>query len=417
MPSSSERSVMLLEELDDDRKTRRSVELRGGGLPMWGSAWEGDSDVVTTWYPGNGIEATQQVLGPKEMPSTWTGQWNLNVLAGEPCVYTDESNVDSYVSSPQFLMELFDDLRIRGRRLRVSFIAQSAVAAGTGRIVREGRLKRFKTSVQDLALLDWEVEFHWLGRGGTSQKVTQTRDDALPSNVAALAVAAQAMQDAISVAQSTNPKVLNSATKFTLGQIEAFAAAPGKLAEGLQRSVSHVLSQAQQLGNALTTLKNSPYAVANSAVGIASQTVEVANQFQDQISRTPPELYSTRNGVSDIARSFNHFGSLGDSAIEMARAAQALEDKARAQASAQARAGTRAQASVKVTTSGGAAFDIIAVHVTKSGETSESLSLKYYLTPDHALDILKANRLPWYAVIFKPGTPLVIPALPTSKGY
>lgn len=412
----TERAVLLIEELDDNRKTLRSLELRGGGLPVWGSAWEGDADIVTTWYPGNQAEATQQVLGGKEMPSTWTGQWNINVLASEPSVYTDEGGVDSNTTSPQFLMEVFDDLRMRGRRLRVSFIQQSVVSAATGRIVREGRLKRFKISVQDLSLLDWEAEFHWVGRGGTSQKVTSTRADAMPSAVAALAVATDAMQKAITDAESTNTRVHRSATKFTLGQLESLAKAPGKLSANLARSVSHTLSQVQQVGRILTTLKNAPYAVANNALGAARQAVEVCNQFQDQLSRTPAELLSAQNKVSDIARAQSHFGKLGDSSVVMARVAQELEDKARAQASAQARSGTRAQASVKVT-SGGVSQDMLGVYVTKRGDTPESVSVHYYRTPDHAVDIMKANRLPWHTAILKPGTPLFIPALPTSKGF
>ncbi len=60
---------------------------------------------------------------------------------------------------------------------------------------------------------------------------------------------------------------------------------------------------------------------------------------------------------------------------------------------------------------------IRAVHVTRRGDTAEGLARRYYKTSDGAVDILRANHLPWTQVDFAPGTTLIIPLLTSKKGF
>src|SRR3954466_4299054 len=133
-------SSLTIEELTGER---RKLELRGPGLPLKGAGWEGSQNVKTTWYPGNGIEATQQVLGPKEEPSEWEGEWNRTRLGRTPCLFTDGAGTPTKVTAPSFLIDLMDDIRIRGTKLRVTWTVVDESGTPRASKVREGRLEKF----------------------------------------------------------------------------------------------------------------------------------------------------------------------------------------------------------------------------------------------------------------------------------
>jgi hypothetical protein len=56
------------------------------------------------------------------------------------------------------------------------------------------------------------------------------------------------------------------------------------------------------------------------------------------------------------------------------------------------------------------------VHVTKQGETPQTVSQLYYGTPDHAVDLLRANKLSWMLPTFAPGMVIVVPSLSQATG-
>ena len=414
MASSIDRSVLLIEELDDNREALRSIELHGSAMPVWGAQWRTETTIVTEFYPGNAVEGDQQVLGPKEMPSTWTGDWRINQLVSDPSLFTDSDGTPTSVTSPQLLRDIFDSFRANSRRLRVSFIATNeANPAGTGSIVREGRLQAFQFALTDLTLLEWEAKFDWVGRGGVLQKVVATRADNVPSAAAALAVAADAMLTAIAATELANAAISPPANKLTLGRLEAIAALPTSYASALQTSASHVLSDVQQVGTLLTTLKNSPLSIVNSGTAIAKQAIEVCQQFIDDVSRTPSELLTTKSNVADILHAANDFHTVSDSAVVVARKAQEMDAKIRQQSKA---AGLSSKAGMKVHVQGSTQVqEILAIHVVKSGETPDAISQRYYQTIDHAVDIMRANKLPMHIVILKPGSILIIPRLSSLK--
>ena len=69
---------------------RRALYLKGAALPLQGNAsWGGKQRVITTWYPGNGAQATQQILGPTESQTQWAGEWNTNRVINTPVLLSD----------------------------------------------------------------------------------------------------------------------------------------------------------------------------------------------------------------------------------------------------------------------------------------------------------------------------------------
>src|SRR5437868_2429735 len=109
----------------------------GGGLPFWGAGWASSLQVSTSWYQGND-SATQQVLGPREMPSTWSGEWTRTILSRTPCKVR-EDGVESDVVSAMVLREAVETIHRSGRRIRATWAVTGSTRDQSGKIVREGR--------------------------------------------------------------------------------------------------------------------------------------------------------------------------------------------------------------------------------------------------------------------------------------
>ena len=126
-------SSLVIEELSGDK---RVLELVGSGLPFQGATWTSALRVITKWYPGNNAEATQQVLGPIELPSDWEGKWSTTRLIATPCRFRQQGT-DQLVTRASSLRTAADLLFSSGQRLRVTWGAGSTSDARW--IVREGR--------------------------------------------------------------------------------------------------------------------------------------------------------------------------------------------------------------------------------------------------------------------------------------
>src|ERR1700722_1773414 len=99
----------------------RRVSLIGSALPDWGASWKTSQKVVTDWYPGNGTTATQQVLGPREMPSTWEGQWRRNMMVRAPSSFGSAAQTDQPCATPATLRDFLDLVFFQGARLQVTW--------------------------------------------------------------------------------------------------------------------------------------------------------------------------------------------------------------------------------------------------------------------------------------------------------
>lgn len=408
-------STLLIEELDSTgQKARRSILLQGPGLPFMGAEWKFGNQLVTTWYQGNGDEATQQDLGPRELPSTWQGEWNRTRLNRLPARHVDENGVEDKISAPFILMQRFEAIARSGRRLRVTWAADGTTADKRARIVREGRVKEAGFNVDRPQDIKWQVTFEWVGRGQRSQRVTTTRDEGASASAAALDVAIQAalqLADGASFKQS-NKKVAKSANALTLGKLEAIANAPTALLNKVTRSMRKLTSQVRGAMDLAKKVRAMPASLANSVLDLGRNSMAIANQFHDEMTRTPAELKSTKNKVADILRSEVYFGQVLDANDVVAKRALELEERTRP-----TRTTAPGKAALSSRTSSGAVRDVQGVYRTKDGDTPLRLSMRFFGDADHVDLLLQANRLPLHTSKFTSGKLLIVPAasMPTQR--
>lgn len=398
-------STLTIEELPTTGKGRKLV-LQGGGLPFMGSEWAGENNLTTTWYPGNGEEGTQNIMGPRELPSSWSGDWRRTMLSRSRVVFTDESGGQSQIIRPMVLMRAFESLMRSGRRLRVTWAVVGDTEENTEKIVREGRAKTWRFPITRHTDVQWSVEFHWMSRGERKPSPISIRDDSFAANVIALNVQLGKMNAIIGGKLRAGFKV-KLPSRLTLGQLESLANYPKNAANSLLKTGNRLTTTLGQLGKIANTVRSTPYAIANSAVDLARNSVAVCNQFTDQMSRLPPEAHSLDNNVRSLVRSSRHIYEVGDAVEAVARRALEMDEQFRRMVAQVALAG----APSRRTSSTATQARILALHVVKSGDTPERVSMKYYGNPDHSAEIMRANKLPWHQTTLPIGRPLVIPTI------
>lgn len=400
-------STIVIQELTAaSGKRARTLILQGPGLPFAGAEWGMRSRVDTTWYQGNGDEATQQVLGPIELPSKWSGNWSRVQLGKEPCSYQDENGARIDLVDPLSLVNACEAIGRAGMRLRVTWAQASSDdnASLNGHILREGRIADLRFKVMRLTDIAWEIDFDWMSRGATATKVTSVRPATVNANCAAYqnAINALLIASAIAQAQKFNPSSL------TLGQLEAVADTPTLLANQLARQVQELQSDAVKLAGIANTLATQPLQVANRAISLARNTVSQTNNFQDTLTAMPYESQTTKTKFADFISSAKSFAQTGD----LSRAASRAGALFAAQL-AQWQAQSPNNQAIGNPQNLANANNVQQTYITKDGDTPQRVSQRFYQTPDHAVDILHTNKLPWHLPLFASHTILIIPALST----
>lgn len=433
-------SSLVIEELGPagpDFRPRK-VTLVGPSLPFMGAEWAVANNLVTTWYPGNSAEATQQVLGPRELPSTWEGEWNRTRMGRRPAIYSDESGVERRIVSPHLLREAVEAIVRAGVRLRVTWavsgqeavgstvggsfprrnpdgtvVAERSVALDTRpidvQIVREGRVATFRTPIDRHSDIRWSLEFHWYGRGGKQDKTASVREDEKADQAAAAleATVNATVAATLTAIVNSTPDVRKSATRFTLGHLENLASTPTRLVTQLTRQLQQNVSNFRRVGEIGKRVAAQPLAVQQAIIDFARNTKTAANDYQDLLGRRPAELNTNKLRVAAMLRAQNTFARISQTAARNARQAYELEV---AQRDAVVSGGNRGALTVRESSTTRAG-QLIAIHVTKERETPQTVSVRYYGNPDQGVAILRANRLPYHQPSFRPGTILVIPAV------
>jgi hypothetical protein len=416
-------STITIEEVETSipGKKPRKVLLAGGGLPKKGAIdWTSDLRVITSWFPGNGIDATQQVLGPTDPPSSWAGEWNRTRLGRTPCFYTDENGASRTVIDPIALWNIIEDIQRAGARLRVTWSVRGRELVGLRRsgvdrpvevsVVREGRLKVMKLTPVMHTDIPWTMEWHWASRGPRQARVAQVQKDE------DLSAATSALSTAIIALDDTNPELTEAEglkptpKKLTLGQLESVANLPLSLVKSMQSKLRYNLGQFQRAGLIAKKIQATPFAIENSVIDFARDSVTTSARFVDTMSRVPYEKTAKKTKIADLNRSWNYFSAVLDRVEGAARSASELEQKMRRTIVAGANRGSLSIRDSASTRAG----DIIAIHIAKAGDTPERVSQKYYNTPDQSESLLRANRLPLHTPFFRSGLILIIPVLATS---
>ncbi len=395
-------SSITIEERIDDRSGRTLI-LVGAGLPFQGVDWPGKLSMKTTWNAGN-PRATQQVFGPQELPSQWSGMWSRTLLDGS-CKLIDAGGSITSVAVPFVLRDAIEDFFRSGHLLRVTWSTQGESAEENSDTTREGRAETWSFPHERLQDISWSVTWNWVGRDD-KQALTNVQDS---STAASATDVSAAISDAIAKAASLNPR--NSApSSLTLGQLDALANYPTNLVNSFERQLRTINNQLNQAQALISKVRGLPASLVRSLTSVAQRAVATANTFVDLVERVPLELFSSLENPIGNAVISRGVLTLSDATTIASRRAQAMADKY-AQGAAQAAAGAALTARQKSTQDDGA---IVAVHVVRAGDTPERISMRYYANADRSIDIMRANRLPLYQTVFDVGSILIIPRLSTS---
>lgn len=406
-------SSLVIQELTaPSGKQARVLTLQGPGLPYMGAEWGFSNNLKTTWYPGNGDEASQQNLGPMELPSQWSGSWHRTLLGTAPCYAQDDTGNQVTLVDPDSIATFMEEMLRGGARLRVTWSQSSGNPSNRGKRVREGRAKQFVAKITRIQDIEWDVSWEWQSRGQRVQTVTSVRDGGDDAAVAAAVIAATNLASAIADNQAiqSNSAIFNSASQFTLGQLESFANAPTAIATSLLRQVEQAQTAIEQVAEIAQTLESQPQNIAGALTNTVQNAIAVARQYVDTAGQQPAELMTNKTTVHDMLRAFSYFGGISDATYQAMLASQLVVLRIQAKAPTPAGAGTLDPHSAQAQQG-----DMLAVHVCKDGDTPQRVSLKYYGSMDHGLDILQANRLPWMQPSFNKGQVLFIPRLRTQQ--
>lgn len=170
-------SAFTIRELTGDK---RLVELRGRAMPYRPYTLTGEQRLDMAWYQGS-PEATLQLQGPKEEPTTIRGWWKDRFLQpiaalasvqpeellGGIAPITEATRAGTQGSAPilvdglrpvsveDFAVNTIDDIRRKGQIVEVSFLSQT----------RRGILTRFVQNWHTSADLEYEIVFTWKDKG------------------------------------------------------------------------------------------------------------------------------------------------------------------------------------------------------------------------------------------------------------
>ncbi len=395
-------SVVTLEDLSG---TGTKLELVGAAMPFKGVPWTTRQSMVTTWYQGNAIEGTQQVLGPQEVPTEWAGEWNTTRLVSTPSLYYPGGGGKGDPITRAFtLYELLDDLFRRGALCRVTW------SGDLGRkIVRVGRGEEWTAEVLTADDIRWKVSWQWKSRGATQQRVAHFRKESQEAVASALKVELTQLVSEVTGNELVTSKVgvADAADNFSLGDLENMANETAGMLDGVKQSANLLTSSLGKIATIGATLASAPAAMIGDIVDIVDNVKATLAKAEDELTRGVPEAYvaagADLNRISPFVRTSAYRSLVLGRVVGAHKQAVSLQKRARQAQNAQARGVREQDAST--------ASDLLAVIIVKAGETFDFLSNKFYSTPDRGADIARANDFPLYQPSAPPGTVLIIPSL------
>lgn len=394
MPS----SVVIIEE---QAGQRRRINLTGSALPLQGAGWSGENAMSTEWNPGN-PEATQHVLNPKEMPSDWDFVWRTVRLIRSPAILSNGGNI----TQAHDLAILMEDICRAGMLLRVTWSAGAAnQSQNSARQVRIGRARTWEFKYDRPDDIEASINWEWIGRGLDQPKASSIRgtSDLSARDAAQRASDAVARTILVNAMRRRALAAANSADKFTLGQVEALAAAPLALMDQMAHSANGISNRVGRIGDIINTVRETPAAIAGRALDVANNALSTATQFLDEVSREGPETQATRNKASILTRTATYFSGAQTQTDLMTAAYLQLAEQSRHR-----RSGVVASAGSSRRGDQMRNEDNFQVHIPRDGETMAAIAKRFYGDADLADELSVANGLPGYTIV-PPRVPLIIP--------
>lgn len=354
------------------------VELRGRAMPYQGVGWPVEQHSKLTWYPGNPV-ATQQLLGPRELPCSINGMWKSRFIAGSVVVNGDKQAVTTAFQAVQLL----ERVTRGGKQLRVQWLGE----------VRTGIVKRFTPTFDREHDVAWEIEFEWNGRN----------DEVAPRAVVEASAPAgndlfkllNTVEDVLTLA----PDLAASFVASIVTQINAVRDAVGLVVDAFRAIESLVNLPNTVIGslvNAVNSLGRQSTEMIRRIAGPRTSALDTATAVRIKGAFTAP----TAPGRTQSGAALDTSAVAGELEFEQWRRtlaaglgnlrfqAQALLDDA------QNRLQPRTTRTVTV----------------GEGQTLYSLATTFYGSPDFANFLAAANRIT--SIRVPPGTILRVPARP-----
>lgn len=435
-------SVILIAEVTPASKvgsisnlaSSRYIVLSGPSLPHMGASWEGKFQLKTTWYQGN-PQGSQQVMGPQEMPSKWSGEWHRTMLGSQ--AYGGPGARAAYVANftpgavelvvdPDALRDYMEQLFRGGTLLDVSWISTIVTTGSSSaplyeipvfgiqspfgllsqitttqqrKIVRRGRASAWAWHYERIHDIKWDITFDWISRGVGLPPFQPTGATSVKAATASVSAAITAVINGVGNSTSIGTNV----SGLSLANLLNLAKTPAAIMQQVTQSINSLSSTITQLGNVASTVATAPAVVAGGLVNAMVTMVSTCTGFLDQFGQVPRAFNSVSSQVAAIAKA----GATIQGAVDpIAQAANTAQNVINGRLAGQ-------QFSTPTNSAGSVLpSKILATYITVSGDTPYRVSMKFYNTADNALAILKFNDLPWTITAFAPGTQLFIPNPP-----
>lgn len=391
-------STVTIEELSG---LKRVLQLRGGAMPNSGAPFPAALRVTTTWLPGNGTEATQQVLGASDGAPEWEGYWSTPVLASLPSSYSEGGGDPRPVATAKTLWDIVDAIRAAGSKLRMTWTQDDDLT-----VVREGRITEFEVRPRTKHDITWTMSWEWTGRGGASSRVVSLKKDQQLAKHKQIENELNKLAAELSASTlfSSNRDIYASASSFSLGDLESFVDSFSTLTQGFARQVTLFGSRIRQLGELIESVESLPADIAQQFVDAAASIMSDCAAFNDAVTRRGPEAYTLFDqsaSVKAIAHAAAYLSAAKAASdrviLACAGARSALLKKSGIEPGSPAAAGKPTPTAVSFV-------------IAKQGDTFASIAKKKLGDPNLGPAVAKATGYAWFDPAPLVGEVVVIPS-------
>lgn len=378
---------------------KRSLTLRGGGLPSHGAAFPQRMRLATTWLPGNGTEATQQVLGPEDGSPEWEGYWSTPVLSSLPSLF-EEAGDTKLIARAMTLVKLLDAFTAAGSKLRVTWQQD-----GEAIQVREGRIEEFEPSYRTRDDVTWRVQWAWTGRGGASKRVVSLKKDGQLAQHKKIEAELSKLQTELLAAGivSSNKDVLGSASSFSLGQVEGFLDGIRNFTGAFASQIELFGSRIRQIGELVRSVEELPANIAQQFVDATATVMSDCAAFKRAVTQRGPEAYARFDqsaGVATIIAASRYLSGATEAADKVVLAC------AEARASLLAKGG---QAPGSSSAQGKPSPALAGVVIARQGDTFASIAKRVLGDPALGPAVARSSGYPWFEQAPRVGEVILVP--------
>lgn len=324
----------IVEIVDGKELTKDAIILAGSFMPFQPFEFGGTQQIVKDYYPGNS-EPVVQVLGSRENDTTIRGRFR-----------TKRFKDKSLRQAAQEYQELIDAVRLRGNLVKLTL----------GEWRRYGFIEECNFKLNRLADIEYEIKFVIIGINPPSDLkfIADPKDSPIEANKQ-LTAAALAFLQSYKSYPSSMPKSLSDTIDGLVSEIATKINLVTSFVDSIVGDAEKLVSS---VNRAVGLIKNAKYTVANTIIRLEVLKKQAAN--------VPKQL-----GASGTLKNYGHIHQIerGNTAILAYLAT--LQKKMEA-----------------FSTSVPAAR-----HLVRSGDTLQSLAIKYYQNADNWKKIYDHNKL------------------------